>query len=97
MNNLELTLRVTTLLIVVFLAGMTGYAFRSGRTRRKQLRIRELKNEIMYYHAQILELEKEFVMLESQMKETTQTPVLTLKTAVKEYSEGYNWVSEGMV
>jgi len=97
MYNPELSISLTTLATIIFLATMIGYAFRSRKTRRKQLRIRELKREIIYSHAQILELQKEFVVLESEMKKMVQVPGLTFNSGMKEYPEISRWASEGLI
>jgi len=97
MNDFELSVNPVTMVCVVFLAAIVGYAIRSGRTRIKQLRIRELKREIMNSHAQILELQKEFVLLESRMKNSTQIPALNFRSAYNEYLEEFISISEGFV
>ena len=97
MDDFELSINLVTLVVVVLIAAIIGYAIRSGRTRLKQLRTRELKREIMNSHAQILELQKEFVLLESRMKSTTQIPVLNIRSTHNDYLEEFNSISEGFV
>ena len=97
MDDFELSINLVTLVVVVLIAAIIGYAIRSGRTRLKQLRIRELKREIMNSHAQILELQKEFVLLESRMKNSTQIPALNFRPTYNEYLEEFNSISEGFV
>jgi hypothetical protein len=97
MDDFELSINPVALVGLVFLGAIVGYAIRSGRTRIKQLRIRELKREIMNSHAQILELQKEFVLLESRMKNTTQIPALNYKPVYNEYLEEFNSIPDGFV
>ena len=94
MMNIELTLNVLTLIIVVAVSVLFGYALKNGQIRKKQLKIQDLKKEIVYNHHHILELEKDCVLLESQVK-TTQAPVLTLKTTNKDFLEENQRVSDG--
>jgi hypothetical protein len=97
MYNVELTINVLALTSLVFLAAMIGYAFRSGTTKKKQLRIRELRREIVYNHAQILELQKELVVLESKTNNITQTPHLNLKSTIAEYPKDSYRSLEGLI
>jgi hypothetical protein len=97
MPNIEFSLSAITLLTIVFFALMTGYAFRSRLTRKKQLKIRELKKEIMHNHAQILELQREHVALEMQMKNVTQVPVLQLQPAFRETTEEPHRLLDGWI
>ena len=95
MLNIEIPTNVLSLLSIVFFATLTGYAFRSAQIRKKYLKIRELKKEILYNHAHILELQKECVFLESQMNKPMQSPVL-VKPVARD-AEVFHWVSEGLI
>jgi hypothetical protein len=97
MPNIEFPISLMSLLAIIFLALITGYASRGRQIRKKQLKIRELKNQILYNHAHILELQKECVALESKMKKTTPVPVLALKPATRDSAEVFHWVSEGLI
>ncbi len=46
----------------------TGYYLRSRQLKKKQHKIAELRKEIVYNHAQILELQTEYVTLEKSLK-----------------------------
>ncbi len=94
MLNAEFSLNLPTILIMVIGSALMGYIFRSRQIRKKQHRIQELRNEIIGNHAHILELEKEFVKLEAQMK-INQAPVLPLKTSTKDFMDSNQKVSEG--
>lgn len=94
MMNIELTINVLTLIIIVLGSALVGYALKNGQIRKKQSKILDLKKEIVFNHHQILELEKDCVQLESQVK-TTQAPILTLKTSNKDFLEDNSRVSDG--
>jgi len=68
MLNIELSVNVLTLGIIALVAMFIGFSFKSRILRKKQLKIQELRKEIVNNHAHILELQKEYVVLESQMK-----------------------------
>jgi septum formation topological specificity factor MinE len=67
MLNVEFTLNVLTLIFIVTGAMFTGYYLRSRQLKKKQHKIAELRKEIVYNHAQILELQTEYVTLEKSL------------------------------
>jgi hypothetical protein len=74
MLNVEFTLNVLNLILLVGGSLLTGYLLRSRQLKKKQYKISELRKEIVYNHAQILELQSEYVNLEKEMK-SAKTPV----------------------
>jgi len=95
MLNIDLTINLLALLSIVLTAGLIGYAFRSRQIKKKQWKIQELRKEVVYNHAYILELQKEYVALESRTK-ATKTPVLSMNLP-KDYIEEDKKVSEGFM
>ncbi len=89
MSEIEVSINLLTLIGIIVAAGLIGYAFRSRQIRKKQFKIVELRKEIVNNHAHILELQKEYVVMESKLKVTT--PVLPIK---KEYLEEGQKISE---
>jgi hypothetical protein len=86
MLNVEFTLSVLSLILMVSGSLIAGYFLRSRQLRKKQYKIAELRKEIVYNHAQILELQMEYVSLEKSMK-ITKAPVLPMNTIVAEVKE----------
>jgi predicted RNase H-like nuclease (RuvC/YqgF family) len=86
MLNVEFTISVLSILAVIAGSLLTGYILRSRQLRKKQFKISELRKEIVYNHAQILELQKEYVALEKTMKGNI-TPVLPIKQVISERKE----------
>ena len=86
MLYVEFTLNVLSLILMVAGALVTGYYLRSRQLKKKQFKIAELRKEIIYNHAQILELQMECVSLEKKMNITKATvlPMNTAKTETKE-------------
>ena len=74
MLNVEFTLNVLSLIFLVGGSLLTGYLLRSRQLKKKQFKISELRKEIVYNHAQILELQSEYVNLEKEIK-VAKTPV----------------------
>ena len=67
MLNIELNLSLLNLILLVSGALCTGYLLRSGELKKKQLKISELRKEIVYNHAEILEMQMEYVALEKNV------------------------------
>jgi uncharacterized membrane protein len=86
MLNVEFTLSAISLILLVFGALFTGYQLRSRQLKKKQFKIAELRKEIVYNHAQILELQMEYVALEKSMNSTKATvlPMNAVPLDVKE-------------
>jgi hypothetical protein len=86
MLNVEFTLNVLNLIFLVTGSVAVGYYLRSRQIKKKQFKIAELRKEIVYNHAQILELQMECVGLEKSMK-ITKAPVLPMNTGKSETKE----------
>ncbi len=86
MLNVEFTLTVLSLMLMCSGALLTGYLLRSRQLKKKQFKISELRKEIVYNHAQILELQTEYVNLEKEMK-IVKAPVLPMNTIISEKKE----------
>lgn len=83
MLYVEFTLNVLSLIVIVSGALFAGYFLRSRQLKKKQHKIAELRKEIVYNHAQILELQIEYVALEKTMN-ISKAPVLPMNTIVTE-------------
>ena len=86
MFAIDLTLSVLSLFLIIISAFLIGYAYKSRQLKKKQIKISELRREMINNHAYILELQKEFLTLEQQLK-FTKTPVLPIKVNIKDYPE----------
>ncbi|HEV3224295.1 MAG TPA: hypothetical protein VGZ90_15540 [Puia sp.] len=86
MLNVEFTMNVLNLILIISGALFAGYFLRSRQLKKKQHKIAELRKEIVYNHAQILELQMEYVAFEKSMK-INKTPVLPMNTIVTETKE----------
>jgi hypothetical protein len=86
MLNVEFTLNVLSLILIVSGALFFGYYLRSRQLKKKQFKIAELRKEIVYNHAQILELQTEYVTLEKTMNINKAT-VLPMNSAITENKE----------
>jgi|HubBroStandDraft_6_1064221.scaffolds.fasta_scaffold869189_2 hypothetical protein len=86
MFTIDLSISLVSFLLAILGAGLLGFALRSRQLKKKQSKVASLRREMIHNHAYILELEKENVDLELQLRRM-KTPVLPLKIAGKEYPE----------
>jgi hypothetical protein len=86
MLNIELTMTVLNLFITISAALITGYLLRRHQLKKKQNKIAELRKEIVYNHAQILELQMELVALEKTMNVSKAT-VLSMNPVISDAKE----------
>jgi hypothetical protein len=96
MFNIYLTLNILPLSLIVVAAGLTGFLSRGHQIRKKQMKIVELRREMVKNHAQILELQKEYVALEHQMQ-VGKTPVLPIKSVVIDFKDEDKKVADGKI
>ena len=86
MFTVDLSISLLSFLLITLGAGLIGFALRGRQLKKKQFKISSLRREMINNHAYILELEKENVDLELQLR-GTKTPVMPLKIAGKDYPE----------
>jgi hypothetical protein len=71
------------LLVAVVVAAFAGWAVNKARLVKSQQRIRQLENEMISSHAEILETQKAYVRMETRLKEQA-IPVIPMKINGKE-------------
>jgi uncharacterized membrane protein len=86
MLNVEFNLNLLSLIVLIFGALFTGYQLRGRQLKKKQHKISDLRKEIVYNHAEILELQMEYVALEKSIK-TTKATVLPMNAVQLEAKE----------
>ncbi len=86
MLTVEFSLNVFSLTIIIVTAVLMGFVFRSRQLKKKQIKISELRREMINNHAYILELQKEFIKLELKLN-GPQTPVLPININAKDHKE----------
>jgi len=84
MFSIEFSVNILVLAMALLVAGFIGYALRSRQLRKKQFKIVELRKEMVDSHAYILQLQKEYVDLQSKFTDH-KTPVLGIKNATKDH------------
>jgi hypothetical protein len=86
MLHVEFTLSAFNLILLISGASLSGFLLRSRQLKKKQYKIAELRREIIYNHAQILELQTEYVALEKTMN-INKAPVLPMNTVIADSKE----------
>jgi hypothetical protein len=71
------------LLVAIVVAAFAGWAVNKARLVKSQQRIRQLENEMISSHAEILETQKAYVRMETRLKEQS-IPVIPMKINGKE-------------
>jgi hypothetical protein len=86
MLTIEFSLNVLILGLIVGVSAIIGYCIRSRQTTKSRDRIAELEEEMLNNYAEILELQKDYLSMESKLRDF-QIPVIPIKTIVKESQE----------
>jgi cell division protein FtsB len=98
MFTLDITISFLSFFLIILGSGFLGFAMRSRQIKKKQSKVAFLRREMVYSHAYILQLEKENVNLELQLRNLkSPTPVLPLKIAGKDYPEENKRLAEAAV
>jgi hypothetical protein len=71
------------LLVAVIVAAFAGWVVNKARLAKCHHRVRELENEMISSHAEILEIQKAYVRMETRLKEQA-IPVIPMKINGKE-------------
>jgi hypothetical protein len=83
MFSIEFSVNILVLAMAMLVAVLIGYSLRSRQLRKKQFKIVELRKEMVENHAHILQLQKEYVDLQSKFTDV-KTPVVGIRNTVKE-------------
>lgn len=77
--NFDITLNICVFFLVIAGAITAGYLPRSRQIARKQRKVVELEREMMQAHAELLENQRDYCLLEAKVKDIT-NPVITMKS-----------------
>ena len=77
--NFDVTLNFYVFLLLVAAAAVIGFLPRKSQIARKQRKIHELEREMLQAHAELLESQRDYCLLEAKMKDIT-NPVIPLKS-----------------
>ena len=86
MFTFELIINPIILLAVAIVAALIGFTAGRKRLAKSRSRIMQLEDEMMSSHAEILEIQKAYVKMESRLKELS-IPVIPMKVSPKDSSK----------
>lgn len=75
---IPLTIDVTWLCGVIAVSFITGFLFRSGQLKKAKKKVAGLEKEMVLNHAEILELQKDKLVLQEQLKGSSNIPVIPI-------------------
>jgi hypothetical protein len=83
MLTLEFSMNVLILFAVILSSFFIGFSFRSKQIRKSHSRVMQLETEMIHNHAEILELQKEYITMELKFR-GVKDPVIVMKNPAKE-------------
>jgi hypothetical protein len=93
MFAIDFTINIIVLGLIILVAGLIGFGLRYGQISKSRSKIEELERDILNNYAEILSLEKENSNMESILQDI-QSPVIPIKTAIKDEQEESQHVSD---
>jgi hypothetical protein len=73
-----MTVNIPMLVGVPLAAFVTGFLFRSAQLKKLRGKIADLEKEMVASHAEILELQKDKLVLEEKLKRSSNIPVIPI-------------------
>jgi hypothetical protein len=75
---ITLSIEVSMLAGIIAIAFATGFLLRRLQVRKQKSRVSELEKEMIASHAEILELQRDILLLEEKLKGTSNIPVIPI-------------------
>ncbi|HEY4935602.1 MAG TPA: hypothetical protein VII44_03430 [Puia sp.] len=80
MLSLELSVNVVALLTMMAMSGLAGFALRSRQIVKIRAKLYKVENEMLRSHAEILELQKEYLSMEQNLR-SNKNPVIVMSNS----------------
>jgi hypothetical protein len=84
---IKLTLDVSMLVGIITIAFAAGFFMRGSQLKKLKGRVSELEKEMMASHAEILELQRDRLILEEQLKGSSNIPVIPITAKEEKKSD----------
>ena len=84
---INLSLDVSLLIGIIAIAFATGFLLRSTQLKKLRSKVSDLEKEMMASHADILELQKDRLMLEEKLKGSSNIPVIPITAKEEKKSD----------
>ncbi len=83
LTTFEFSVNILVLMVLSLVSAFIGYKFKKGMEAKKQSKINQLEKEMVQNHAEILQLQKEYCVMEQKLRDLTK-PVISMKITAKE-------------
>src|ERR1700729_3557048 len=87
MLTFEFSVNILILLGVVALSGFAGFRLRSRQLAKSRMKLVKVENEMISSHAEILELQKEYMTMELKLR-GIKDPVIVMRNPSQAESNG---------
>jgi hypothetical protein len=84
---IKLSIEASMLAGIVVIAFTTGFLLRSSQLKKQKRKVSELEKEMVISHAEILELQRDKVLLEEKLKGTSNIPVIPITAKEEKKSD----------
>ena len=84
---ITLSIEVSMLAGIIAIAFATGFLLRRIQVRSLRSRVNELEKEMITSHAEILELQRDILLLEEKLKGTSNIPVIPITAKEEKKSD----------
>jgi len=84
---IKLYLDVSVLIGIIAIAFATGFLLRGSQLKKHKSRVCELESEMMTSHAEILELQRDRLLLEEKLKGSSNIPVIPITAKEEKKSD----------
>jgi len=75
---IKLSIEISMLAGIIAIAFATGFLLRGSQLKKQKNKVSELEKEMVLSHAEILELQRDRVLLEEKLKGTSSIPVIPI-------------------
>jgi hypothetical protein len=75
---IKLSIEVSMLAGIIAIAFATGFLLRGSHLKKLRNKVIELEREMILCHAEILELQRDRLLLEEKLKDTSSIPVIPI-------------------
>ena len=84
---IKLSIEISILAGIIAIAFATGFLIRSSQLKKQKNRVSELEKEMLLSHAEILELQRDRLLLEEKLKGTSSIPVIPITAKEEKKSD----------
>lgn len=84
---IKLSLDVSMVMVIITIAFASGFLLRSARLKKLKGRVSELEREMMASHAEILELQRDKLILKEELNGSSNIPVIPINAKEEKKSD----------